>query len=206
MTKTKRPRILALAPGEVDGLAVAAAARRSGALGVLDLGQTAPRRQGVLDELGRLARGSYAIRLPAQGIAENWAGWCEAEGLSTVWIAGDLDGLANRGFALEEAVQVARGTGRNVIAEAASRAEVRRAIEAGVSGVVVSGLEASGRCGSDSSFVLLQAALAEGDVPVWVRGGVGERAAAGAVAAGAAGVVLEGALLLARESPLGPAW
>ncbi len=71
---------------------------------------------------------------------------------------------------------------------------------------MVSGQEAGGRCGSDSSFVLLQAALAETGLPVWVRGGVGERVAAGAVAAGATGVVLDGALLLARESPIGETW
>ena len=37
-------------------------------------------------------------------------------------------------------------------------------------------------------------------MPVWVRGGIGPRVAAGCIAAGAAGVVLEGAVLLARES------
>ncbi len=206
MTKTTRPRILALAPGETDGLAVAAAASRSGALGVLDLGQVGPRREGVLSELERLARGPYAVRLPVRGITEDWAGWSEAEGLTAVWIGCDPEGRVDKGSGFEEAVRIAGRTGRIVIAEAASRAEVRRAIDAGVTGVVVSGLEAGGWCGSDSSFVLLQAALAEGEVPVWVRGGISERVAAGAVAAGAAGVVLEGALLLARESPLGPAW
>ncbi len=74
---------------------------------------------------------------------------------------------------------------------------------AGAAGLIVAGHEAGGRCGVGSSFVLLQAALAEGELPVWVRGGIGERVAAGAVAAGAAGVVLDGALLLARESPIG---
>ncbi len=54
--------------------------------------------------------------------------------------------------------------------------------------------------------MLLQAALAEGGAPVWVRGGIGPNVAAGCVAAGAAGVVLDGALLLARESPLEPEW
>ena len=41
---------------------------------------------------------------------------------------------------------------------------------------------------------------------MWVRGGIGPHVAAGCVAAGAAGVVLDGGLLLARESPLEPAW
>ena len=43
-------------------------------------------------------------------------------------------------------------------------------------------------------------------LPVWVRGGIGPNVAAGCMAAGAAGVVLDGALLLARESPLDPEW
>src|SRR5207244_3735635 len=63
-----------------------------------------------------------------------------------------------------------------------------------------------GRGGAESSFVLLQMALADVGLPVWVRGGIGPSVAAGCVAAGAAGVVLDGALLLARESPLSPAW
>ena len=48
--------------------------------------------------------------------------------------------------------------------------------------------------------------MPQGSLPVWVRGGIGPNVAAGCVAAGAAGVVLDGAILLARESPLGPEW
>ncbi len=183
---------------------MAAAGSRSEALGVLDLGLERPHRQGMLADLRRLTRSPYGVRLPTTGIVENWAGWREAEGLSTIWITIDSVSRADRRF--EEAVAAAGETGRFVIGEATSRAEVRRAIAAGVSGVIVSGLEAGGRCGSDSSFILLQAALAEDRVPVWVRGGVGERVAAAVVAAGGAGVVLDGALLLARESPVGPSW
>jgi len=72
--------------------------------------------------------------------------------------------------------------------------------------MIVSGQEAGGWVGAESSFVLLQGVLADGGPPVWVRGGIGPNVAAGCVAAGAAGVVLEGALLLARESPLSLEW
>ena len=64
------------------------------------------------------------------------------------------------------------------------------------------GNEAGGRVGRDSAFILLQAITARTDRPAWIRGGIGPRVAAGCVAAGEAGVVLEGAVLLARESPL----
>ena len=106
----------------------------------------------------------------------------------------------------ETAVQAIHETGRLVLGEVTSRAEIRRAIAAGVAGLIVAGNEAGGWGGAESSFVLLQVALAEGKLPVWVRGGIGPNVAAGCVAAGAAGVVLDGALLLARESPLGPEW
>ena len=78
--------------------------------------------------------------------------------------------------------------------------------EAGFDALIVSGHESGGRCGAESSFVLLQGALAESDLPVWVRGGVGPNVAAGCVAAGASGVVIDGALLLSRESPLSRVW
>ena len=107
---------------------------------------------------------------------------------------------------LETAVRAIHESGRLVLGEVTSKAEIRRAIAAGVDGLIVAGNEAGGWGGAESSFVLLQAALAEGNVPVWVRGGIGPNVAAGCVAAGAAGVVLDGALLLARESPLGPEW
>ena len=41
----------------------------------------------------------------------------------------------------------------------------------------------------------MQGVLAESTVPVWVRGGIGPHVAAGCIAAGAAGVVLDGAIL-----------
>jgi NAD(P)H-dependent flavin oxidoreductase YrpB (nitropropane dioxygenase family) len=90
-----------------------------------------------------------------------------------------------------------------VLGEVTTQAEAQRALAAGVSGLIVAGHEAGGWGGAESSFVLLQSVLrASDEQPVWVRGGIGPKVAAGCVAAGAAGVVLDGALLLARESPL----
>src|SRR5262249_53704555 len=58
------------------------------------------------------------------------------------------------------------------------------------------------QCSDSSSFILLQAVAGSVDVPVWVRGGIGLRSAPACLAAGASGVVLDAALLLARESGL----
>ena len=94
--------------------------------------------------------------------------------------------------------------GRWVIGEATCQADLERAYELGLDAIIVAGHEAGGAVGEESSFVLLQAALAKGDRPVWVRGGVGPLVAAGCMAAGAAGVVIDGAVLLTAESGLRP--
>ena len=71
----------------------------------------------------------------------------------------------------------------------------------GTAGLVAVGVEAAGKVGELSSFVLLQKVLAgEPALPVWVRGGIGTRTAAAVVAGGAAGVVLD-----AQLSPLAEA-
>jgi acyl transferase domain-containing protein/NAD(P)H-dependent flavin oxidoreductase YrpB (nitropropane dioxygenase family)/NAD(P)-dependent dehydrogenase (short-subunit alcohol dehydrogenase family) len=96
------------------------------------------------------------------------------------------------------------GAGRAAIAEVTSRRVGLLALRAGFDCLIVSGNEACGRGSDESSFILLQAILgaASESAGVWVRGGIGPVVAAGCVAAGAQGVVLDGAVLLARESPL----
>ncbi|SDI79248.1 Acyl transferase domain-containing protein [Actinokineospora alba] len=91
-----------------------------------------------------------------------------------------------------------------VLVEATSAAEALRAAENGADGVILRGSEAGGRVGSLGSFVLLQQVLNDPDltVPVWVCGGIGPNTAAGAVVAGAAGVVLETQLSLLPEAEL----
>ncbi|AGA29701.1 polyketide synthase family protein [Singulisphaera acidiphila DSM 18658] len=95
------------------------------------------------------------------------------------------------------------GSDRVAVAEVTSRESCRAAAEAGFEALIVAGNEAGGRVAEESSFILLQAALGINNAPpVWVRGGIGLRSASACVAAGAAGVVLDGAVLLAKESPL----
>ena len=103
---------------------------------------------------------------------------------------------------LRNARALTQATGRRMLCEVSSVAEAELALDAGCDGLIAVGNEAGGRVGRDSAFILLQAITARTDRPVWIRGGIGPRVAAGCVAAGAAGVVLEGAILLAHESPL----
>jgi acyl transferase domain-containing protein/NAD(P)H-dependent flavin oxidoreductase YrpB (nitropropane dioxygenase family)/NAD(P)-dependent dehydrogenase (short-subunit alcohol dehydrogenase family)/acyl carrier protein len=97
-----------------------------------------------------------------------------------------------------------------VIAQVCSVEEARRALAAGVAGLIGKGQESGGRIGAESSFVLLQrlVALAAEQVvdgtalPVWCQGGIGLNTAAGAFAGGAYGVVIDSILGAFPESSL----
>ncbi len=71
-------------------------------------------------------------------------------------------------------------------------------------GLIVRGHEAPGRVAPVSGFILMQAYLCAGTWPVIVHGGVGWFTAAGLLAAGASGLVLDDQLYLCSESPLAP--
>ncbi|MFO0907747.1 MAG: SDR family NAD(P)-dependent oxidoreductase [Isosphaeraceae bacterium] len=92
--------------------------------------------------------------------------------------------------------------GRTAIAEVNTREAARHAVAAAFDRLVLSGREAGGWVGPESTWSFLLGVLDElgEQCSLWVRGGLGAHAAAACLAAGAAGVVLEGALLHARES------
>ncbi len=188
-------RIIALAPRGTGGVAVAMAAARAGALGMLDLEGTAP---GAALEALRDAStwgDEIGVRVEARTAIDGWLSELPVRVRAVCCIA---EHDAN----WEEAVGRIARTGRVALVEVTTREAALRAGAAGAAGVILAGHEAGGRCGDESSLILLQAVLADGGPPAWVRGGIGPSAAAGCIAAGAAGVVLDGALLLARESPL----
>lgn len=91
-----------------------------------------------------------------------------------------------------------------VLVEVTSLAEARAAAAAGAHGLIARGMEAGGRVGELSSFVLLQQLVADDtlDLPVWVAGGIGPRTAGACLVGGAAGVVLDTQLALMPESEL----
>ncbi len=174
------------------------AADRAGALGLLDL-VAAPADQDVLSRalrrIDRLGTRSFGVRLDAGAIATARPGsW--PEGLAVV-VA-----VEETGADWTAILNAIRETGRIALAEVTSNAGAEAALAAGADGVIVAGHEAGGRCASLSSFVMLQGVLSSGNPRAWVRGGIGPRSACACMAMGAAGVVLDGAVLLARESPL----
>ncbi|WP_317442120.1 SDR family oxidoreductase [Streptomyces collinus] len=182
--------ILCLTPfGEPDsGLAAAACA--AGVLGILDLGDGDRRSREELTRLRRTAPGPYGVRVTGRCTL----GPADLDGgPDTVVLAVDAP------WGVAEVASLYR-----VLVEVTDLAQAREAVRAGAHGLIARGAESGGRVGGTSTFVLLQLLLGQQglDVPVWACGGIGPRTAAGAVAGGAAGVVLDSQLALLAESRL----
>jgi len=192
-----RHRVLVSSPRIGGGEALTIAAERSGALGIWDATDEAGARN-ALARFDRFGVRAFGVRLGPDQVG---SAWLESAGPSLAVVA--LTG-AWTDEKLAEAVARLHAHERKIVREVISTAEADAAIAAGVDGLITVGNEAGGRVGPDSTFILLQALLAKTELPIWARGGVGPRVAAGCAAAGAAGVVLDGAALLARESPLAP--
>lgn len=89
-----------------------------------------------------------------------------------------------------------------VFVEVGNRIQAVAAINAGATGLIARGNEGPGWVSETSGLVLLQEIIDLSDVPVFLQGGVSPRTARAAIAAGAAGVVLDVHLTLAEESRL----
>jgi acyl transferase domain-containing protein/NAD(P)H-dependent flavin oxidoreductase YrpB (nitropropane dioxygenase family) len=203
VTSKRLPRVIALAPQSDVGITIAAAACRANSLGIIDctFGEISAARE-ALCQLAKLTALSYGIRIRADEVLYNSLVSGAAGSLGVVCIpawSAEPDELAR-------AARIVRESGRLAVADVTSRALARVAHSAGFDALMLSGHESAGSCGHESSFVLLQGVLAESSLPVWVRGGIGPSVAAGCVAAGATGVVLDGALILARETRVPAEW
>jgi acyl transferase domain-containing protein/NAD(P)H-dependent flavin oxidoreductase YrpB (nitropropane dioxygenase family) len=203
VTSNSLPRVIALAPQGIEGITIAVAACRANALGIIDcsFGDIQGAR-GSFAQLSRLTSRPYGIRIRACEIRSDSLFETFVSGPEVVCIpvwSAEPDEVAR-------AAGIVREPGRLAIADVTTRAEACFAQSVGFDALMVSGHESAGWCGPESSFVLLQGVLAETSLPVWVRGGIGPNVAAGCVAAGARGVVLDGALILSRESRMKAEW
>lgn len=191
------PRVIALSPTGSTDPGVVVAGCRAGALGVLDLGFGFDAK--ATEAAHRIARyvadRPFGFKLPVEEVREGWLREMP-DGLRVVIVG--VDGVGD----WSEAVAVVRATGRLAVAEIRTREQAVAASRSGFDALIVAGHEAGGQGGDESTLILLQAALDQVTLPVWARGGIGLRSASACVAARASGVVLDGALLLARESPL----
>ncbi|WP_338681346.1 SDR family NAD(P)-dependent oxidoreductase [Streptomyces acidiscabies] len=187
MTPAVRPEdmIIGITPfGRPDAL-LALALARSGALGILDLGDG---DRTAREALERVRRAPVGVRI----------------GPHCRLTPADLPDLPDRELTIVLAAgrSWAASSHHRVLAEVTDLAQARAAIARGAHGLIARGSESGGPVGELSTFVLLQQLLSEVDVPVWAAGGIGPRTAAAAVAGGAAGVVLDSQLALLAESSL----
>ncbi|MFA6010081.1 MAG: polyketide synthase, partial [Desulfobacteraceae bacterium] len=73
-------------------------------------------------------------------------------------------------------------------------------------GLILKGYEAPGRVSRYTAFILMQWYLENATLPLFIHGGVGLYTAAGLLAAGASGFVLDNQLYLCDEAPLSPSF
>ena len=172
---------------------------RSSALGIIDLERDTNVAR-VFDLVGAGTTNPFGVQ-PGRHIADTggeFVALLPSQVTTVVIDVSTADDFADH-ITLETAIRLFRG--RDVLVEVTSPEESRRAVAAGATGLIAKGCESGGRVGCSETFVLLQQTLGLG-VPVWARGGIGLHTAAGAVAMGARGVVLDSQLALVRESRL----
>jgi len=186
----------ALSPAGPPDAGVPIAAARAGALGLLNLEFAAAGEETAeaLDRLAALARGRWGALV--DGTTDTLGVVLAVPNRpAAVVVTGGSATLAGQLAAVRE-------HGARAFAVATTLDEACAAEAAGADAVVAKGHEAGGWVGEEGMFVLLQRCVAALRVPVWAFGGIGLHTAAACRVAGAAGVLLDSPLLLARESPL----
>ncbi len=186
-------------PGTADP-AVAIAASRAGAIGVVDLQYMRDESQALaaVARLAQYGRGRVGVKVEDASPSFLTSVLLLAPPHLNVAVVTptSLEGTS-------AAVQALHGRNVHVLVEATRIEEAELGERAGADALIAKGNESGGRVGSESTFILLQRLLARFRIPIWAQGGIGEYTAGACQAAGAAGVVLDAQLALARESPLG---
>jgi len=94
------------------------------------------------------------------------------------------------------------GLGVPVLVEVGGKTEAGAAEKAGAAALIARGCEGPGWVSETNGLVLIQEILSVTGLPVFLQGGVSFRSAAGVMAAGVAGVVLDVHLLLTEQSAI----
>jgi acyl transferase domain-containing protein/NAD(P)H-dependent flavin oxidoreductase YrpB (nitropropane dioxygenase family) len=209
--------ILVLTPPAAADASLAIAACRAGARGFLDLEYAAEEQAAwaALERLERFTNG-YGVKLGRDSgfllpqLADSFPR------LRSIILAGGVHP------ALETWIALFRRRDIEILLEATRLEEAQAAERLQLDGLILKGHEAGGRVGAQTAFVLVQQWRTHAEsaadahpalrgltppaqprsLPFWVQGGIGLNSAAACLAAGAAGVVLDSQVLLARESPL----
>ncbi len=184
---------------------MATAAIRAGAVGVLDLGFGYDPKN---HEQAVEALASAAGESGPWGVAWRWlpqaSQLVDAFGQlpNRPWPLLVIAGLDFRSGEAPRVLAQGKKLAQRVLAEVYSARDAGAAADLGFDGLILKGLEAGGKVGEQSAFLLLQRVHGKLKVPYWVCGGLGPETAAAALLAGATGVVLGEQLWLADESPM----
>ncbi len=192
-------QIAALTPPGLIDPAIAIAACRAGALGVLDLEYARDERI-ALAAIAKLAHYANApCGLKLDGRSPRLIDLVLAQLPEQIKCVILTPTDAGR---LQVWVDALRERKLTILLEAISIDEARLGEQLPVDGLIAKGYDSGGRVGEETTFILLQRLLTNMSIPVWAQGGIGLHSAAACYAAGAAGVVLGNQLLLTREASL----
>jgi len=179
-------RIIVVSPFETPDVPLTLAFSKAGALGVLDVGRDLQKGIKAIAELPTNTSLDYGIRIPENLNLKP----SQIPQQTTLVILTPDEDLKSWSSQFPVLVQVT------------SVEEARIALDTGIVGLIAKGNESGGRVGQDSTFILLQRLLEltqKHNVPVWAQGGICFHTAAGAIAGGASGVVLDNQVALLNE-------
>ncbi len=159
---------------------------RAGGVGFLDLGQDARAALRAVESVAR--------RVPDFGVRVHGAAAADSR-----LAPGSLPPAVRR-VMLPVDADIEPWAGREIWMEVRTRAQAQAAAAAGADVLVAFGAECGGEVGTTGAFVLMQEVTAVTTAPVVVAGGIGLHTAAAAVAGGAAGVLVDDQLALARDA------
>jgi acyl transferase domain-containing protein/NAD(P)H-dependent flavin oxidoreductase YrpB (nitropropane dioxygenase family)/NAD(P)-dependent dehydrogenase (short-subunit alcohol dehydrogenase family) len=182
--------------------ALAIAAARAGATGVLDLEyvKEGPALEKALQQLTRKSlNGRIGIRCRSGKLPAALLKLESSQPPLVVLTAGLGDFDSKK---LADDIKEVKSRGFEVFVETISSEEAVLAQKAGADAIIAKGHESSGRVGDTTTFVLVQQCARFVEIPIWAMGGIGAHTAAAVAAAGAAGVVLDSQTYLCRDSAI----
>ena len=192
-------KLIALTPPGISDPSIAIAASRAGGIGLLNL-ELCPPSSTDLDAISmvdRHARNLCGLKLGAW-VANDTLEWIdELPEIFRYFVLSPSDKSH-----LKKLAGRLRKRDALIFLEAIRIEDVELAEELAFDGVIAKGNESGGRCGEETTFILLQRILARTSLPVWAQGGIGLHTAAACFVAGATGAVLDAQLTLTKESAL----